>query len=353
MRILYVDFNTVGHHSVYYKTISSIKSVDPVLALPKRADLKDVKQYEIPGLSRNMGFSQYKQVIKEINNIIEIEKPDIVHMLSGDMLYKFFGWQLSRIKAPRVVTFHHMEFSFFKRISYKCIFKKINLGITHTNFIHEQLKELGILNVYHIEYPFLEEIKSYDKQLLKKQFSIPQNCKILLAFGETRYDKGLDILLRALANITEPFHLIVAGKPTEITRDDIECLTESYSNKTTLMLAYIDDETMCKLFEMCDMVVLPYRRKFAGASGPLTTAVAYEKMLIGPNENSIGNIITNFHLGEVFECEMQESLENCIRTSLLSEFNYDDLAKEYQKIISKEKFVEKYKNVYMSRRVEL
>ena len=349
MRILYVDFNTTGHHSVYFRTISLIELIEPILVLPKRADEVDVRQYEISCLSRNMNLFQYKKVIREINAIIEKENPDIVHILSGDMLYRFFGYQLNRIKSPLIVTFHHMKFSFSKSISYRMIYRNIYCGVVHTEFIYQKLKNLGVSNAYHIEYPFLETIKSYNKKLLKKQFSIPDNRKVFLAFGETRYDKGLDFLLKALANIKEPFHLIIAGQPTEIAKEDIKRLTEDYKDKTTLILSYIDNETMCKIFAMSDTVVLPYRKKFAGASGPLTTAVAYGKMIIGPNINSIGDIIRRYHLGVTFDCENQKSLENSLKSSLLTEFKYDDYAKDYQAIISRDKFIENYKKVYMLR----
>ena len=346
MKVLYIDFNTTGHHSIYYKTISQIDGIDPVLILPRKIDLPVSIQYEVSSLSRNMSILQYSQVMSEIKRIIENEKTDIVHILSGDMLYRFFGWKLQIKEVPVVVTFHHMEFSFLKKLSYRMLFKRINIGVTHTEYIYDNLKRLGINNIEHIEYPYLEEKKNYDKQKLKKEFGISENRKVLLAFGETRYDKGLDILLKALDNITEPFHLIIAGKPTEITADTIRELTAKYKSNNTLFLSYIDNELMYQVFYLSDIVVLPYRRKFAGASGPLTTAVAYGKMVIGPDRNSIGKIIAENHLGDVFECENQKSLEQCVSRSIRKVFEYDSYAKAYQKAISKDVFMCNYQRIY-------
>ena len=346
MKVLYIDFNTAGHHGVYFRELLKLKGIEPVLVLPARKDGIAIRQLEIPEFSRNMTFGQYCAFFSKLKEIIRKEKPDCVHILSGDFLYRYFGFRLGFIKLPLLVTFHHVEFSKTRGISYKRIFKKITAGVVHTEFIYKHLLGLGIRNAEHIEYPYMEEVREYDPFELKEKYHVPEKTKILLSFGETRFDKGLDLLLKALGDIQEGFHLVIAGKATEIPEEEINNLTKSYSDQTTKIFGFIEDETMNELFAMSDVVVLPYRRKFAGASGPLTTAVAYGKTVIGPDSNSLGDIIQTNHLGYLFECENVDSLKTAVKNALQENHTYDHAAAAYQKKISKEKFVEEYQRIY-------
>ena len=348
MKVLYIDFNTAGHHGVYFRELLKLKEIEPVLILPARKEEMKVRQVEIPEFSRNMTVSQYCAFFSKLKEIIREEKPDCIHILSGDFLYRYFGFRLASIKQSLLVTFHHVEFSISRRISYRRIFSKITKGVVHTEYIYDHLIGLGIRNAEHIEYPYMEEVREYDPFKLKEKYHIPENTKVLLSFGETRYDKGLDLLLKALEGVREDFYLVIAGKATEISEEEINNLTKSYSDHTTKIFGYIEDETMNELFAICDIVVLPYRRKFAGASGPLTTAVAYGKTVIGPDCNSLGDIIQTNHLGYLFECENADSLRRIIEKALQENHTYDHAATAYQKKISKEKFLEEYQQVYKS-----
>lgn len=348
MKVLYVDFNTTGHHGVYFRELLKLNGIDPVLVLPAPKDEIKIRQLAIPELYRNMALSQYRAFINKLRQMIREEKPDCVHILSGDFLYRHFGFGLAAIEVPLLVTFHHLEFSKSREMSYKRIFSNITKGIVHTEYIYNRLFNLGIRNAEHIEYPYLEEVKEHDQMKLKEKYHISAETKVLLAFGETRYDKGLDLLLEALEDVREDFHLVIAGKASEISEEEINDLTKGYSDRTSKIFGYIEDETMNELFAMCDIVVLPYRRKFAGASGPLTTAVAYGKNVIGPDCNSLGNIIETNHLGYLFECENVESLRTAVEKALLENHTFDHTVAEYQKRISKENFLEEYQQVYKS-----
>lgn len=348
MKILFVDVNTAGHHMVYFNSIMSINGFEKVLVLPKKSSSVLVKQYEIPALSRGMKFNQYVNMLVALKKIIKKEQPDIVHFLTGDMLYRYFGVGLSYLNCNVISTFHHVDFSFFKKISYKLIFHKIKCGIVHTKYIQDNLKTLNINNVNHIEYPFLEKFEFYDKKSIKSEFNLPENVKILLAFGETRYDKGIDILLKSLDKINSPFYLIIAGKTTYFTKEQISELSINFKNKVRCFFYYINDELMNKLFCVSDIVVLPYRKKFSGASGPLTGGVFLEKLIIGPNNNSLGSLIRDNHLGYTFIPESINSLEKAIDCAINNIFICDNTYKEYKKKISKEFFLQSYENLFLT-----
>lgn len=348
MKVLFVDINTAGHHMIYFKSIMSLNFFEKVLVLPKINSSVTIKQYEIPSLSRNMTLSQYVRMLVSLRKIVKLEHPDIVHFLTGDMLYRFFGVGLSYLKCNIITTFHHVELSFLKKISYRFIFAKIKYGVVHTKYIFDNLQNINICNATHIEYPFLEKFDSYNRESLRTEFNIADNIKILLAFGDTRYDKGLDILLKSLNNVKIPFHLIIAGKPSYFSGKQIEELTAAYTDKVSCFLYFISDELMNKLFSVADIVVLPYRKIFSGASGPLTAGVSLEKIIIGPDYNSLGALIKDNHLGYVFTPECIDSLKIAIESAVENDFDCDSFYKEYKNRISPKCFIKSYEHLYLT-----
>ena len=346
MKVIFVDFNTDGHHEVYLKALIEACGDEAILVLPEHSDKFEQKQYSINELDRNMSFPEYRKCLKRINEIVIKEEPDIVHIVSGDFLYRFFGIGLGTIKARVLVTFHHMIFSTVRSISYRMIFRNICKGIVHTEYINSRLSEIGIKNSIKVEYPYFEEVMDIDRDSLRAKYKVSEDEKALLAFGGTRYDKGLDLLLIALNGVKEPFRLIVAGASEDFDEAFIREHSKGYKDRVISMLSYIEESVMEELFALCDIVVLPYRRKFAGASGPLTTGVANGKMIIGPDCNSVGDIITRNHLGYVFETENSASLGEVMEKAFRSSFEYDAVAMEYKGSISKAGFIDSYKEIY-------
>ncbi len=348
MKILFVDFDTNGHHGRYLRTLLGLASADSVLVLPNKTEEFSSKQYCIENLGRNMSFSQYRKVLREIKRIADIEKPDIIHILSGDFLYRFFGIGLSTLPKPVLVTFHHVIFSRIRCISYRQIFRRIETGIVHTEYIGEQLKQIGVKNIKKIEYPCFERVLDKYSLTLKDKYNIPRDRKVLLAFGGTRYDKGLDLLLDALKGVEARFHLVIAGKAEDFNKEFVEEHIKDYRQNVSCYLEFIEENMMEELFALCDIVVLPYRFKFAGASGPLTTGVANGKMIIGPDNNSVGDIICENHLGQLFRTEDVYALSKAIEKALGTSFNYDATALKYRDSLTKERFIQEYMKLYKS-----
>lgn len=76
----------------------------------------------------NQSLKSYRYWIDKILEFAKKENAEIIHILNGDVLYRCFGLYLKKLKDYKViVTFHHMDFSFFKRISIKNIFRNINM----------------------------------------------------------------------------------------------------------------------------------------------------------------------------------------------------------------------------------
>ena len=114
----------------------------------------------------------------------------------------------------------------------------------------------------------------------------------------------------------------------------------------TTMLQYLTDEQFAMCLNACDKVVLPYRRCFNGASGPLGEGVRFGKQIIGPEHGSIGGIITKNHLGSTFVTEDPADLAAVIDTALQRQFVCDDVYAAYQQGLDPKFFTQIYMGIY-------
>lgn len=353
MNVLLIDIAVVGHHPKYieqvYKLNKEMKN-NVTLLLPQEVCFDFVSSEDEVCVDQNItGMKKmglYNKVIKNIKNICKKKSIDLLHFLSGDIFYKFFGYKLSSIKCKKIFTFHHYQSDFLHKLSMKRICKKINKGVVHTDSILNELTASKINNIEKIEYPYFDEIKSYDLALLKEKYEI-DNRPIFLSLGETRFEKGIDILLKSLNNIVD-INLIIAGREKDFTSIEIESMINENNIKCNIkkIMRFISDEELNELLFMCDYIVLPYRKSFDGASGPLVEGVMYGKPIIGPNHGSLNDLIVKYNLGYTFESENPQDLNIIISKCLNEKFIKNESYLNYQKGLSLENFIEKYTNIY-------
>ncbi len=348
---MYVDILIDGHHLSYMKSLIKSDQNEYVLVLPEKVEIFGCKQYIFKEVDFfNKKLSEYLSWLNEIYEIAKREKPDIIHFLYGDVFYKFFGIGLSKFKNFKIIsTFHWVKFDVLRRISLKSIFNKIDKGVVHTEFLYKKIKELGINNITHIEYPqfntpLLDNIEA------KRYFGLKDTVPTLGCIGGTRHDKGLDILLKALNYVNSPFQLLISGKEESFNKAFIEEEIKGYSERVVLYLKYLSDEELYKSLNASDIIVLPYRRNFAGASGPLSEGVWLRKTIIGPNNSSLGDIIINNELGLSFEVEDISDLAKSINELLQNQYNWTEKAELYRKSLDPLLFREKYLEIYLEKK---
>lgn len=356
MKILYIDCGSNGHYRIYRRSLLKNSNINAVFVLPDKDDNLDssYKQYIIPEWNiESINWKNYLSCMSKFKKIVRDVKPNIIHFLTGDILYPFYGVGIEGIKyqSQIIITFHHMNFqngwkNKIKLISIFLIFRNISCGIVHSECIFIELKNRGIRNAVCIHYPAFNGIYLNNKEQLMHKYNIPTAGKILLALGGTRYDKGLDILLQALKNIDTDFTLMIAGKEEEITQIQIESLIQSYKDKVIVNLNYMTDIKMQELLNISDIICIPYRKSFNGASGPMCDGIGLGKMIIGSNHGTIGDIIRKHHVGIVFESESSNDLEEKLKMYLTEDFKYDDIANEFQKRLSILNFQKNYQEVY-------
>lgn len=188
--------------------------------------------------------------------------------------------------------------------------------------------------------------REHTRQLLQRFEGFPR--PFLLAFGGTRYDKGLDLLLQAARFMEEPCTLIVAGKEEHFTRMDIERLMADVpdSCRVVLDLGFVAEEDVSGYFEIADIVVLPYRRMFTGQSGPLTEAIVRQKLVIGPDHGEIGFTIQHYQLGLTFTPEnigaLASQLNQAVRNIAVLREELKSRQVAYRDLIQLNLFMERY-----------
>lgn len=134
------------------------------------------------------------------------------------------------------------------------------------------------------------------------RLGIPEDAKVLLAFGHIRDNKNLDYAIRALEQIPGT-HLLVAGA-----RNSISQKPESYyvglaeslgvADRCTWLIEYVSEQEVANLFNACDLVLLTYSRAFRSASGVLNVSARYQKPCIASaGQGSLQNVVKTYHLG--------------------------------------------------------
>jgi glycosyltransferase involved in cell wall biosynthesis len=130
--------------------------------------------------------------------------------------------------------------------------------------------------IYHGAEPAIELSSAsssiIDRKQFRKDFGLPLDKMLLLAFGYAGSYKGFDVL-RSL-DLPDNWSLVV--KQTKHERGvekPIEIGKNKGDNAISLNLAYLDDITMSKLFFACDAIIFPY--KIVSVSGVMFDALAH------------------------------------------------------------------------------
>ena len=349
MKVLLIETTSGGHHD-YYASALEKAADETVYILPEEIDGISSKQIVIAsGFAKERSFTGCMSWLWKIRRVVEAENPDVIHFLYGDIFYRNFGIGLKYACSgkPCIMTCHHIRRSRLHDFSIRRISRRLNALVVHTESLKDDLDAMG-LNTVQIDYPEFMDIKSIPRNdaLAELGITVNDGDKVLLSLGGTRSDKGLDILLEALKTVKGKFHLIIAGEENTYKRDFILDEISSYESRVSLMLEYLDEKKFAQCLNAADIVVLPYRKIFDGASGPLTDGAYLGKMIIGPSHGSIGWVIRANHLGLTFETESAESLSRAIDEALDSSFVLDETYRAYQARLRPEIFIERYRKLY-------
>lgn len=149
----------------------------------------------------------------------------------------------------------------------------------------------------------------------RNKLGLPKDGKLLLFFGFIRQYKGLDLLLKAMADErikTAGIRLLVAGEFYEDEKPYIDLLKQHNLVDTVIMKTnFIPDSEVRNYLCAADCVVQPYRN--ATQSGVTPLAYHFEKPMIVTNVGGLPSLVPDGKVGLVCEPDPQSIADAIIR----------------------------------------
>ena len=183
----------------------------------------------------------------------------------------------------------------------------------------------------------------------KKQLQLEPTTSYLLFFGFIRDYRGLDILLKAMADERLeklPVKLIVAGEFYTKPEPYLQLLSELNLNERVLLHTdFIPNERVNQYFSAADLVVQPY--KSATQSGVTQIGYHFEKAMLVTNVGGLSEIIPDQKIGYVVEPN-----ETAIADAIVDFYQnkrqvaFEENIKEEKKKFSWQKMVDAFLSVY-------
>jgi glycosyltransferase involved in cell wall biosynthesis len=275
----------------------------------------DAHSYSNNGIYYNIVNKGDKQNSVRLLNLIEKLKPDIVNIQYERGLYEIdttvrhmirrllYGSTLDRFykfcPVPTISTLHtvlpYNEYQeYIKELAlkkegrfaalptplragirklvlekrYKLLLEIVNLSkeIISLAKSNQSLVKRGTV-IYHGAEP-APSLSAKNKQEYRKEFGLPLNKRLLLAFGYVGSYKGFDIL----SNLKLPDDWSLVIKQNKHERGIEQPV--HIKNALNLHLGYLDDLKLSKLFFACDAIIFPYR--VVSISGVLFDALAHD-----------------------------------------------------------------------------
>ena len=142
----------------------------------------------------------------------------------------------------------------------------------------------------------------------------PPTGATILFFGLIRAYKGLDVLLRALAELPDA-RLVVAGDPLDPV-EPLQALARDLgvAGRVEWRLGFLPDDRIPRLMHEATLVALPYRK--IDSSGVLATALGHGRPAVVSDVGGLPDAIRDFGAGRVVPPEDPPALAEAIRELL-------------------------------------
>ncbi len=231
-------------------------------------------------------------------------------------------WTIHNITPHDCLTINDL---FITRFLYKIA----DVKIVHSKNTMEELKELKINIKNVVIIPHGNYIEYYENKINKiqarKRLHLDKNAFVLLFFGEIKFYKGIDELLKTFLDLAGDYknsQLLVVGKVYE---EQIEKLLKKYKSKLKdhlqLFLQYIPDSEIQYYMNAADIVVYPFRK--ITTSGSVLLALSFGKPIIYPLIGSLKELPDN--IGFSYSIDNENNLHDCLEKALKNKKSLNEL----------------------------
>jgi len=153
--------------------------------------------------------------------------------------------------------------------------------------------------------------KKVDQMEARKKLSIPTDKKIILFFGFIRDYKGLDLLINAMENANNDYHLVIAGEVYgDFEKYQQLIQSKQLGNKITQHVRYIADNEVPLFFSAADVCVLPY--KSATQSGITSISYHFDLPIIATDVGGLKESIEHDKTGLIVSAPDVELIKKSI-----------------------------------------
>ena len=221
-----------------------------------------------------------------LNRLAKLE-PDVVHVQWLPRPELDRRW-VRRLARPSLVTAHDVVPRRERALTvWPELLSLFGRVVVHSQQAVERLRGLGIANAVRIPHPVFEA---------PRQLPEPAGTTLLF-FGLIREYKGLDVLVRALADVPEG-RLVVAGDPIDPV-EPVRALARELGvdGRIEWRLGFVPDGEVERLMREAAVIVLPYRE--LDSSGVLATAIGYRRPVVVTDVGSLGEQVREYGAGLV------------------------------------------------------
>jgi glycosyltransferase involved in cell wall biosynthesis len=260
------------------------------------------------------GLEYAPSAVRLVRRVRKLE-PDVAHVQWLGIPRYDLHW-LGRLRPPLVLTAHDV----LPRNERNAEAWQEALGLAARVIVQseraiEQLAAAGVPRekLVRIQHPVFESGVE----------ATPPSGRTILFFGLIRDYKGLDVLLRALADVPDA-RLVVAGDPL----DPVEPLQRlaaglGVADRVEWRLGFLPDEAIAPLMAEATLVALPYRQ--IDSSGVLATALGHGRPAVVTDVGGLPDAIREHGAGSVVAAGDPQAFAAALR-DLLEE---DNLAKAF------------------------
>ncbi len=238
-------------------------------------------------LRRPLRALEYGPSFGILLNRLKALGPDVVHVQWLPRPELDRRW-VRRLRRPAVLTAHDVVPRRERALAvWPEVIGLFDGVVVHSHAAVERLRELGVDDPVRIPHPAFEAPRAVG----------PPKGETLLFFGLIRDYKGLDVLVRALAEMPAG-HLVVAGDPLDPV-EPVRALARELGVEERIewRLGFVPDGEVSELMARAAVVVLPYRE--LDSSGVLATAIGYRRPVVVTDVGSLGEQVREFGAGEV------------------------------------------------------
>lgn len=350
MKVLFVETGIEGHHKTYLSGLINNCDVEATVITPVNIDELNCTQIIHPIKWKEKSTIAYFKWIKSIKCAAIEVKPDVIHILDGDTIMRYFGVGFQCLSNwPIVITYHHFFEGWIRKLSYKLMLNgNGRISVVHTDEILKRLLGYHCDNVVHIEYPvfWFDRVLECDSIQSKIKMGLPLNIPVFGILGATDNYKGTRVLLEAIKNVKSKVCFFFAGKESDVTKEEIINSPRPENVQIKTILKWLTDEEYVEALTAVDYLVMPYTPEFNGASGPLADGVVAKKTIIGSDYASLGSLIKKNRLGYTFTVNDSHALAECIEMTLMQKEKMSIERKNYFEKLRPERFYSEYDSLY-------